>query len=250
MSRSITQFAVLGFVLLSHVSVLVGQSAQERKDDRATIASAARSPKLHGSAEAPYLLSVLVFNHTDVGTAKLQEAQQKAAAIFANAGMDVEWRRFSRSTGAEAPSAHDAAGRGVLPLNLILPAETAYPQMKKFLGLPKTAMGFALTQPEGKTHGETAYVFVNKVAELIEKEPFADLGVILGHMMAHELGHLLLGRGHSHTGLMSAKVAGRTLQLAGAGRLHFTRKQVKRIRRAVSERIGLDRAQAAAVAGQ
>ena len=122
--------------------------------------------------------------------------------------------------------------------------------MKKYLGLPKTALGFALTQPEGKTHGETAYVFVNKVADLIEKEPFADLGVMLGHMMAHELGHLLLGRGHSHSGLMSAEVAGRTLKLAGAGRLHFTRKQVKRIRQSVGERIELVPARVAAVAGK
>ncbi len=249
MSQSITRFAVLGFVLLSNISAPAGQTTQERNAERATLASAA-SPKSPGSAEVPYLLSIQVFNHAGVGTATLREAQQKTAAIFAKAGMDVEWRRFSRATGAEAPSAHDAAGRAVLPLNLILPAETAYPQMKKFLGLPKTAMGFALTQPEGKTHGETAYVFVNEVEELIEEEPFADLGVILGHMMAHELGHLLLGRGHSHSGLMSAGVAGRTLRLAGAGRLHFTRKQVKRIRRAVSERIGLTRAQVAAVAGQ
>ena len=33
------------------------------------------------------------------------------------------------------------------------------------------------------------------------------------------------------------KVAERTLKLAGAGRLHFTRKQVKRMRKSVSERI-------------
>ena len=73
--------------------------------------------------------------------------------------------------------------------------------------------------------------------DLIEKEPFADLGCILGHMIAHELGHLLLGRGHSHTGLMSAEVSGRTLKLAGAGRVQFTRKQVKRVRKSVGERI-------------
>ena len=249
MSQSITPFAILGFVLFSDISAPAGQTTQERNAERATLASAA-SPKYPGSAEVSYLLSIVVFNHANVAAATLQQAQRKAAAIFAKAGIDVEWRRFSRSTGAEAPSAHDAAGRAVLPLNLILPAETAYPQMKKFLGLPKTAMGFALTQPAGKTHGDTAYVFVNKVAELVEKEPFADLGVILGHMMAHELGHLLLGRGHSHSGLMSAEVAGRTLQLAGAGRLHFTRKQVKRIHKSVKARIGLARAQMAAVAGK
>ena len=250
MNQSITRFAVLGLVLLLNISLLAGQTTQERIAERATLASAATSSKSLGWAEAPYLLSILVFNHANVGAATLQEAQQKAATIFAKAGIDVEWRRFSRSTGADAPSAHDAVGRAVLPLNLILPAEKAYPTMKKYLALPKTALGFALTQREGKTHGETAYVFVNKVADLIEKEPFADLGVMLGHMMAHELGHLLLGRGHSHSGLMSAEVAERTLKLAGAGRLHFTRKQVKRIRQSVGERIELVPARVAAVAGK
>ena len=98
-------------------------------------------------------------------------------------------------------------------------------------------MGFALTRPDGKSHGDTAYVFVNKVEELIHRDPFAKLGTVLGHMIAHEVGHLLLGRGHSHSGLMSAEVAERTMKLAGAGRLHFTRKQVKRMRKSVSERI-------------
>ena len=180
----------------------------------------------------------------------MEQAQQKAAAIFGKAGIDVEWRRFSRATGADAPSAHDAAGRAVLPLNLILLAEKAYPTMTKYLGLPKTAMGFALTRPDGKSHGDTAYVFVNKVEELIHPDPFAKLGTVLGHMIAHELGHLLLGRGHSHSGLMSAEVAERTLKLAGAGRLHFTRKQVKRLRQSVGERIELVPARVAAVAGK
>ena len=115
MNQSITRFAVLGLVLLSNISLLAGQPNQKRIAERATLTSAATSPKSLGSAEAPYLLSILVFNHTNVGAATFEEAQQKAATIFAKAGIDVEWRRFSRSTGAEAPSAYDAAGRAVLP---------------------------------------------------------------------------------------------------------------------------------------
>jgi hypothetical protein len=57
-------------------------------------------------------------------------------------------------------------------------------------------------------------------------------GLILGHVIAHELGHLLLGQtSHSATGLMLARL---DVPLAGQGRLLFTEEQGEVIRGAVS----------------
>lgn len=238
MNQSITRFAALGFVLLWNVSALAGQAAQGRNADRAILGSAVPSPKSPGTDETSYLLSILVFNHAGVGSAELGEAQQKVAAIFGKAGIDVEWRRFSRSAGLESPPARDAVGREALPLNLILPAEKAYPKMKKYFGLPKTTLGFTLPRPDDAARGDKVYVFVHLVRELVRGDAFARPALVLGHIIAHELGHLLLGRGHSLNGLMSAGNGELALKPAGAGRrLHFTRKQARRIRRAARERI-------------
>ena len=194
------------------------------------------------SGQAPFLLSVLVVDNSAAGPAELEVAKEKATAIFGRAGIDVEWRHFSTSTGAPSASAPDASGRDVLPLTLILPAKQAYPTLKELFGLPKSALGFAMTQPAGKPYGDTAYIFVNRVEELIRGDAFARLGVVVGHIIAHDLGHLLLGRGHTSNGLMSAQVGERMLQLAGANRLHFSRPQAKKILAVVAKRTSNRRA--------
>jgi hypothetical protein len=182
------------------------------------------------------LLSILLFNYAEVGPAELEEAKANTALIFRRAGINVEWRLFSQRTGAPNPQGQDASGRRILPLNLILPSAAAYPSLRKQMRLPKTALGFALTQPDGTARGDTVYIFVNQVDELVRRERFARVGTILGPIIAHELGHLLLGRGHSPSGLMSAEVGELTVRLAGANALHFTRKQAKRLRAAMEER--------------
>jgi hypothetical protein len=182
------------------------------------------------------MLSVLLFDYFELGPTELDQAKQRVVAIFRRAGIDLEWRLFFRPTGAPSPPAQLASGRCVLSLNLVLPAKGAYSSMRKQLRLPKTALGFALTQPDGGAHGDTVYIFVNQVEDVVRRERFARLGAILGPIIAHELGHLLLGRGHSATGLMNAEVGELTVRLAGADALHFTRQQAKRLRAAVEER--------------
>jgi hypothetical protein len=194
------------------------------------------------SGQAPFLLSVLVVDNSAAGPVELEVAKEKATAIFGRAGIDIEWRHFSPLTGAPSAPAWDASGRDVLPLTLILPAKKAYPTLKKLFRLPKSAMGFATTRPADKPYGDTAYIFVNRVEELIRRDAFARLGIVLGHIIAHELGHLLLGRGHTSSGLMSAQVGERTLKLARANRLHFSRPQVKKILAVVGRRTSSRRA--------
>src|SRR5207245_3617242 len=56
-------------------------------------------------------------------------------------------------------------------------------------------------------------------------------GELLGYFVAHELGHLLLGRdSHSATGLMTAVWGASELQQASQGKLLFTSDQGDRIR--------------------
>jgi hypothetical protein len=54
--------------------------------------------------------------------------------------------------------------------------------------------------------------------------------IVLGHAMAHEIGHVLLGSSeHASSGLMQARWTPATLRLASAGLLAFRREEAERI---------------------
>jgi hypothetical protein len=75
-----------------------------------------------------------------------------------------------------------------------------------------------------------AFVFFDRVHELSESGQFSE-AVVLGHVVAHELGHLLLGEAsHSAEGLMSTWFRRTDLERAEKGGLLFTARQAERIR--------------------
>ncbi|MBZ5537060.1 MAG: hypothetical protein LAO31_13990 [Acidobacteriia bacterium] len=62
-------------------------------------------------------------------------------------------------------------------------------------------------------------------------------GIILGHFMTHEIGHLLLPiDGHSITGIMQERLGRREWALAVSGLLGFTREEADMIRQGVQVR--------------
>ena len=83
-----------------------------------------------------------------------------------------------------------------------------------------------------------ASVFFDRVANLAESGAVEETHNILGHLLAHELGHLLLARnGHSRRGIMQIPWKAKELKLAAQGRLLFTEGQSKRMGSQVSTRM-------------
>jgi hypothetical protein len=73
-----------------------------------------------------------------------------------------------------------------------------------------------------------AYAYFDRVrAFAFERNLF--LGTVLGHVIAHELGHLLLREGHAAAGLMRAPWTAADLRAMQRGRLGFTTAQGSRI---------------------
>jgi len=96
-------------------------------------------------------------------------------------------------------------------------------------------LGFALPSDKGGFHASIFYPDVESVAE---KEGIPQ-DVLLGHGMAHEIGHLLLNSSaHFQFGLMRGKWDSKDLQHAARGDLLFTAEQASYIRTEVLRRTG------------
>jgi hypothetical protein len=95
-----------------------------------------------------------------------------------------------------------------------------------------TSLGLAILPGAGKK-GDMAYIFYHRVEELAATEE-ASPAQILGHAMAHEIGHLLLNSNrHSDVGIMEAEWHSEQIEWLRNGRLLFTLPQARQMRAAV-----------------
>jgi len=92
---------------------------------------------------------------------------------------------------------------------------------------PAGALGSSLPDAQ---YGVSATIFEDRIEGLWESNG-TDLAVVLGHAIAHELGHVLLGSAeHSSMGIMRAHWGKADFDQAAMGRLGFTAQQAARIR--------------------
>jgi hypothetical protein len=102
-------------------------------------------------------------------------------------------------------------------------------------GTPSGALGSSL--PNAR-HGVSATIFHERIESLCDRIqsllcPFVQqaFGVVLGHVIAHELGHVLLGSGeHASEGIMRANWGKADFDRAARGHLGFTALQAAAIR--------------------
>jgi len=82
----------------------------------------------------------------------------------------------------------------------------------------------------GRSLATDAYVFLDRIDEVNEGDR-RGRDLLLGYILAHELGHLLLGHGsHSREGIMKAVVAPGDLVQLRQGIVTFHPTEAKRIR--------------------
>jgi hypothetical protein len=148
-------------------------------------------------------VTVRVFNKARLSVGDLGKALREAEAIYSETGIAIRWEEGSiddHESMALDFSANGALG-GVCPqkksgsLNLLLVRGPANSSGSPTLGLALPCAKF----------GSDALVFVDRCENSMQGRP-ASLGKVLGHAMAHEIGHVLLGTdAHSAGGLMKAR---------------------------------------------
>jgi hypothetical protein len=135
-------------------------------------------------------LNVRVYDNADVPKAALRAAMQVAAQALQPADVEVSWLSCSTSSGGRCTA---PLGRGELIVRLV--RSTAQSPSGD------DELGTALVDPTTGT-GVLATVFIDRV-ERLARSTEGDLGMLLGRAMAHEIGHLLMGRAsHAVRGLM------------------------------------------------
>ena len=108
-------------------------------------------------------------------------------------------------------------------------------KMAKRLNKRPGTFGLALPVANKQWFG-TAFVFVGEAERLAYHGSFStsfetSRSVILGHLIAHEIGHLLLGPdSHARSGIMSFPWSKRVLRRLGTAHLGFTEKEVGQLR--------------------
>lgn len=173
------------------------------------------------SDSAPIRLTVSVFNDAEASPSVMSQALSRATLILRRAGITLIWL--------------DCGTPGHPPPNSSC-SDLSYPRHLSVRVVSAANRGTVSEDTFGQTfqnaagEGNYALVYFQTLASSNVNEA-VHIGDLIGFVIAHEIGHLLLGReSHSATGLMSAVWQANEMRLASQGILFFTSNQQQRIR--------------------
>ena len=176
-------------------------------------------------------ITVRVYNFAGTPARDLACARQAASEIFARSEIDLNWLNCTLDADGQPadPACHTARGPAVLNLRL------APRNMEPKSGLARGIFGFSLIGEHGE-FSSTASIYLQRASEIVDGRKYR-LGPVLGAMIAHELGHLLLGMGsHSKVGIMSLPWGPEQLIAADNGTLGFSGRETYLLAAAVRAR--------------
>jgi hypothetical protein len=177
-------------------------------------------------------LTILVRDLVGADRRLVDGAIETSRGILAEAGVAADWFVCAGDRTDPGRAAPCDAKPGPWALRVRLISE------EKARLLPLAANNFGIAFP-GKAGalGSLAYLFVERTQRHAKRIKVSDT-VLLGHMMAHELGHLLLGESsHAASGIMTARFKARHLQAVGQGGIGFFKSQSKSMRAQVVRRL-------------
>lgn len=170
-------------------------------------------------------ISVLLYQYTEISPAVLVRAEQEAGRILRQAGVRLNWTDCPiHPVQGTNSGCHLEPAPGEIRVRIL-----ARPLNNVF---QDSIFGFAIAPVWASVYYESAVHFsrVNRESEL-------DVSVTLGCLIAHEIGHLLLGQNaHTASGIMQPRWEANQLHLAMIGSLLFNPEQARLIQTNVRAR--------------
>jgi hypothetical protein len=158
----------------------------------------------------PMTVSVLMIDQTGLAESMILRAEAEATRIYRALGVDVIWVKPD-----------SAAANFDLTVKIV-----SQPLSTKEVATD--ALGVAAGTRTAR--GKTAYAFCRRIEEFSARHS-VDAGRILGHVIAHELGHLLLPyNAHARSGIMTGGWDDAQATRASRGVLAFSAAESTQIR--------------------
>jgi hypothetical protein len=192
-----------------------------------------RGALLAGEAEPTPTITILVFNNAPAPHDLLHATESEAERIFSRAGVRVNWCDCSMGHADAASQGTCQEGWGEINIGLRILANPTAPIDRRTLLIDDDyrrgdLLGFAIFPG-------LASVYYDYRARFDERT--LGLHMILGGVIAHEVGHLLLGRGrHSKQGVMQRDWDSRKFDAARLRDLSFSEEESGNIRIEVRRR--------------
>lgn len=166
-------------------------------------------------------MNVAVCNLGDVRESVVTGAKAETELVYRSAGVQIVWHGCD----AFPPPAGQTSPWFVIRLRTDKPPLTVGPASLD-------VMGKAFVEDAGGYMADAYFQAVQAASEMHH----GDSGVLLGFVMAHELGHLLLGSGHASDGVMQAAWGQRQMDALRQRWLKFNEENATRIRRVLDSR--------------
>jgi hypothetical protein len=164
-------------------------------------------------------ITISVHDYSDIPPLRLAAAEAQARRIFEQAGVETVWLSCSPKLEESEPDGCFLADATHLVLKVIPDKTNAHMRDRD------DVLGNALLGDDGT--GYYAYAFLDHIEILERKVGFA----VLGYVLTHEVGHLLLGsNSHAVSGIMAPHWNGPELRRISEGNLLFLPNESRMLR--------------------
>ena len=170
----------------------------------------APSMPLHAGGIARVTLTIRLYNTAGVPAPELASARDTARSILGDSGVDVSARHCGRAITGIVPV--DPCSEPLKPAEVVVRIIDA-PAFNTALDPDAFGVTYVVRETD---RGWLATVFADRIEHAAARAGIA-AGTLLGRVMAHEVGHLLLGSGyHGPAGVMRAEWPDATLTREGS----------------------------------
>jgi hypothetical protein len=169
-------------------------------------------------------LNVIVRFSADLSLGLVTDAEKSATHVFDKAGVTAQWLNCPARDGEFVDASCDAPPASTdLVLHIVPGSQRS----------SDAVFGVAFVNGSA---GAYADIFLDRVQRVHDQDRNVSIAALLGSVLAHEIGHLLLGEhSHSREGLMVGQWHLDQLSKIGKGNLFFDSRDAHRLRARAAE---------------